>query len=185
VAYGASVTDRLTAADWERTALEAIAESGLSAVAVEPLARRLGVTKGSFYWHFPNREALVAAAITRWERDQLGDLGRAETADPSAQLQTLVSKALKLLGRPTVQRRLTAEAEGNRHAAAALARVTHARIERIEAIYDAFGLPRKEARARAAVAYAAVLGLEQIDRVGELRVSESAIVRELLAALTP
>ncbi len=157
----------------------------MNAVAVEPLARRLGVTKGSFYWHFDNREALVAGAITRWEGDQLADLPNAEAADPTDQLRTLVSKALKLLGRPTVQRRLTAEADRNPHAAAALARVAHARMRRIEAIYDAFGLPRKEARARAAVAYAAVLGLEQIDRVGELRVSEQAIVRELLAALTP
>jgi AcrR family transcriptional regulator len=157
----------------------------MNAVAVEPLARRLGVTKGSFYWHFANREALMAAAITRWETDQLADLQSAQTADPSLQLQTLVRKALKLLGRPTVQRRLTAEADRNPHATAALARVTHARIGRIEAIYGAFGLPPREARARAAVAYAAVLGLEQIDRVGELHVSERAIVRELLAALTP
>lgn len=185
MAYGSDVSDRLTASDWERTALEAIAEGGTAAVAVEPLARRLGVTKGSFYWHFPNREALVAAAVTRWEQDQLTDLGNADTTDPATQLQTLASKALKLLGHPTVQRRLTAEADRDTHIAGALARVTHARIKRIEAIYAAFGLPPGEARARAAVAYAAVLGLEQIDRVGELRVSEKAIVRELLAALTP
>ena len=57
----------------------------MAAVAVEPLARRLGVTKGSFYWHFANREALVAAAVTRWEHDQLSDLDSAETADPRAQ----------------------------------------------------------------------------------------------------
>ena len=84
MAYGGHVTDRLTRSDWERAALQAIAESGMNAVAVEPLARRLGVTKGSFYWHFANREALMAAAITRWERDQLEDLHNAEAADPKA-----------------------------------------------------------------------------------------------------
>ena len=48
----------LTAANWAEAALDAIAENGIEAVAVEPLARRLGVTKGSFYWHFTHREAL-------------------------------------------------------------------------------------------------------------------------------
>ena len=58
---------RLSAEDWALAALDVIAESGLAAVAVEPLARRLGVTKGSFYWHFPSREALLVAALERWE----------------------------------------------------------------------------------------------------------------------
>ena len=43
----------LTAADWEREALEMIGERGVGALAVEPLARRMGITKGSFYWHLP------------------------------------------------------------------------------------------------------------------------------------
>ena len=54
---------RLSADDWALAALDVIAEQGLAAVAVEPLARRLGVTKGSFYWHFPSREALLVAAL--------------------------------------------------------------------------------------------------------------------------
>ncbi|HVU82101.1 MAG TPA: helix-turn-helix domain-containing protein, partial [Rhodanobacteraceae bacterium] len=58
---------RLSAADWERGALEMIAQEGVDALAVEALARRLGVTKGSFYWHFKNREALLQAALNRWE----------------------------------------------------------------------------------------------------------------------
>lgn len=58
---------RLTAHDWADAALAAIGERGLAAVAVEPLAARLGTTKGSFYWHFANRDALIAAALGRWE----------------------------------------------------------------------------------------------------------------------
>ncbi|HEX7111773.1 MAG TPA: helix-turn-helix domain-containing protein, partial [Mizugakiibacter sp.] len=49
---------RLSADDWELGALDLIAEQGVNALAVEALARRLGVTKGSFYWHFRTREAL-------------------------------------------------------------------------------------------------------------------------------
>ena len=58
---------RLSAEDWAQAALDLIAEQGVAAVAVEPLARRLGVTKGSFYWHFPSRDALLSAALERWE----------------------------------------------------------------------------------------------------------------------
>ena len=61
---------RLTAIDWQDAALEAIGEQGVSGIAVEPLARRMGVTKGSFYWHYPNREALLAATLERWEKQE-------------------------------------------------------------------------------------------------------------------
>jgi AcrR family transcriptional regulator len=61
----------LTATDWEEAALNVIAHQGVAAVAVEPLARVLGVTKGSFYWHFSNRLDLVKKALKRWrDRDQ-------------------------------------------------------------------------------------------------------------------
>ena len=45
--------------DWVEAARSAMVEGGIDAVAVEPLARRLGVTKGSFYWHFKDRRALL------------------------------------------------------------------------------------------------------------------------------
>jgi AcrR family transcriptional regulator len=174
---------RLSAEDWEAAALAAIVEGGLGAVAVEPLARRLGVTKGSFYWHFANREALIHAAIARWERNQLAALQAPVSVDPVEDFQDLVHKALNLVGQPTIQRRLTAEADRDTHVAAALARVTHARVHRIASLYRRTGLSPTHARARAAVVYATIIGLEQIDREGELNVSESALRRELLAML--
>jgi AcrR family transcriptional regulator len=56
----------LTAEDWQEAALNVIAHQGVAAVAVEPIARVLGVTKGSFYWHFTNRMDLVKQALKRW-----------------------------------------------------------------------------------------------------------------------
>ncbi|VAW34230.1 Transcriptional regulator, AcrR family [hydrothermal vent metagenome] len=56
----------LTAKDWQEAALNVIAHQGVAAVAVEPLARVLGVTKGSFYWHFSNRMDLVKQALKCW-----------------------------------------------------------------------------------------------------------------------
>jgi AcrR family transcriptional regulator len=60
----------LSASDWIDAAMEAMVEGGVAAVAVEPLAVRLGATKGSFYHHFSNRDALIAAALEDWERSQ-------------------------------------------------------------------------------------------------------------------
>ena len=56
----------LDAGAWTDAALEALAGGGIAAVRVEPLAKTLGVTKGSFYWHFADRRALLDAMLARW-----------------------------------------------------------------------------------------------------------------------
>ena len=179
------MAEQLTAEDWERAALTAIRDGGVEAVAVEPLARGLGVTKGSFYWHFVNRDALLGAAIARWESDQLAPEPGEGEGDLDAALDQLVRKALKLVGQPTIQRRLAAHADRDERIANALERVARSRIERIEALYRRFGLTKARARARAVVAYATILGLEELDRGGELGVSEATLMRELREGLAP
>ena len=88
---------RLSADDWAQAALDLIAEQGVSAVAVEPLARRLGVTKGSFYWHFPSRDALLQAALERWEAvEQESIFGSLEqVADSFSLSQSYLSRFYK------------------------------------------------------------------------------------------
>src|SRR4051812_49828529 len=54
--------------DWIAAGLKALARGGPEAVRVEPLARELGATKGSFYWHFQDRAALLQALLDDWER---------------------------------------------------------------------------------------------------------------------
>ena len=108
---------RLSAEAWAQAALDVIAEQGVAAVAVEPLARRLGVTKGSFYWHFPSRDALLQAALERWEQvEQETVFGSVEQVpDPrerlralflvvahQAKLHIIYSELLKALDHPTV-----------------------------------------------------------------------------------
>ena len=57
-----------TADGWALAALRALAEGGVPAVRVEVLARRLGVTKGSFYHHFESRRQLLDRAVEAWEQ---------------------------------------------------------------------------------------------------------------------
>ena len=79
-----------------RAALFAIADGGAAAVAVEPLAARLGATKGSFYWHFPNREQLIVEALELWEREGTDDViaELAPVSDPVERLRRLLEIAI-------------------------------------------------------------------------------------------
>ena len=63
----------LSAADWETEALKMIADQGIRALAVEPLARKMGITKGSFYWHFPTREALLEQSVSDADHKRLAE----------------------------------------------------------------------------------------------------------------
>jgi AcrR family transcriptional regulator len=155
---------RLSAEDWAQAALDMIAEQGVAAVAVEPLARRLGVTKGSFYWHFPSRDALLQAALERWEvMEQETVFGTLEAvADPRDRLRALFrvvahevkshiiySELLKALDHPTVQ--------------PVIDRVSQRRLDYLTASFRQAGMGRSDAQHRARLAYAAYVGFLQLN----------------------
>jgi AcrR family transcriptional regulator len=153
---------RLSAQDWARAALKAIADGGLGAVAVEPLARTLGVTKGSFYAHYQSRDELIAAALAEWKRSH-GDEGLAELAaiaDPAERLRdlvTIVVQAVQPLA-PSVHLSLLGDRNDPR-VGDAVRHVNRARLELLARTYRELGLPPDRAASRARVAYAAILGL--------------------------
>ena len=60
--------------DWLKAARLALLTGGVEAVRVEKLARNLRVTKGSFYWHFKDREELLALLLREWEEELLKDI---------------------------------------------------------------------------------------------------------------
>lgn len=74
---------RLSADDWVSAALDVLVSDGISAVKVLPLAKRLGVTRGSFYWHFENHEALLSRLLEVWEETNSGSIIRAATLEGS------------------------------------------------------------------------------------------------------
>jgi AcrR family transcriptional regulator len=62
----ATPTPRLSVDDWVAAALELLAKDGPSGVKIDRLCVRLGVTKGSFYWHFADLDAFLGAVAERW-----------------------------------------------------------------------------------------------------------------------
>ena len=156
-------TPTLTAADWAEAALQLIAEKGLRAVTVSALAARLGVTKGSFYWHFRGRDALLAAALARWERRATEEAVQALDAVPDYRRR--LELILEASSQPPRARSLYASlaaAADEPLVQAVLRRVGAARIDYLDACYRKLGLPPAEARARAVFAYAAYRGLLQL-----------------------
>jgi len=57
--------------NWVRAAFARLANEGIESVRIELLARDLGVSKGSFYWHFRDREDLLTCVLDRWEADEV------------------------------------------------------------------------------------------------------------------
>src|SRR5690348_17786797 len=61
-------TEYLDESSWVDEAFEVLSDKGVDDVGIESLAKRLGVTKGSFYWHFKDRAALLTAVLRRWQQ---------------------------------------------------------------------------------------------------------------------
>lgn len=155
---------RLTRDDWIAAALSAIADGGLAAVGVEPLAARLGTTKGSFYWHFENRDALLQAAIGRWEQETTTDVIAEITAahdPPASQFRRLVVSVIERAEQDRVGPALLASAS-HPAVAPALQRAAAARLNLIATVFERLGFPPAEGRRRALLAYSAYLGHGQL-----------------------
>lgn len=80
----------LSRADWLKAARLALLKGGVEAVRVEPLARRLSVTKGSFYWHFKDRNALLDELLREWEGEMADVVARIDRGSPPDRLRALV-----------------------------------------------------------------------------------------------
>jgi AcrR family transcriptional regulator len=181
---------RLSRDDWASAALDALSIGGLAAVAVEPLAVRLGATKGSFYWHFRNRDELIAAALQLWRQaSTTAVIERLEaSADPPEQrLRRLITHVFAPPARTSADLALLADAD-HPLVAPALAEVTEQRLSYITTLFRQLGFPQVRARRRALFAYSAYLGQLQLlrsapDLLPKTGPASSAYADDVLATL--
>ena len=153
----------LTESDWLEGALQLISEAGLGALTIEALARRLGVTKGSFYWHFKSRSELLAGALKRWEHRVTTEAiaGLSAVNDPAQRLRFMLDAA----SQPPRSRSLyaaLAEAGDDPIVRRVLNRVASVRIDFLASCYRELGLHLSQAKAKAVLAYAAYRGIVQL-----------------------
>jgi AcrR family transcriptional regulator len=157
--YVVTTPDR-TAEDWLRAAAKRLVKAGAAAVAVEALARDLGVTKGSFYWHFRDRPALLAALLAQWEARATAPLVerlRTLPGGPSARLQALLA-TVAAEGGGSLDPAMRGWALIDGEARAALERVDETRLAFIAGEFAALGFAPAEAGTRARLLYLHLLG---------------------------
>lgn len=158
-------TDRET---WLRAATQTIADSGVDGVKVETLARQLGVTKGSFYWHFKDRRALLDAVLEHWRQGRVDDIVQRTQCAPGDEIAQLhhVIDTYSLARNRRGMRIELAIRDWARHDAAARAvidAVDTLRLECASALFLAAGRSPDEAASRSLLLYAYVFGLGMMD----------------------
>jgi AcrR family transcriptional regulator len=150
---------RLDADSWVRAALKLLAEQGIDGVRVEVLAKQLGVTKGSFYWHFADREALLDAMLSHWRRRAtLAIIERLEAAHepPNERLRHLIGLAFRAPRSAEGERiELAVRLWGRRHARvlSTLQEIDTLRLRYIARLFAEQGVDMAEATTRAILVY--------------------------------
>jgi AcrR family transcriptional regulator len=170
----------LTPDDWATAALAAIARGGVDAVAVETVAARLGATKGSFYWHFKNRDALIQAALDVWE--QRGTEAVIEEferePDPARRLKKILAAGFEV--GPTDRAEIALLANPDHPAAVrAVRRVAERRITYIAEQLEKLGWDAGDALDRSVVMYYVYVGHLQMAHVTPQVISDDAQQRHL------
>lgn len=166
-------TQDLSRTDWIAGAFRALIARGPSAINVEPLAKSLGVTKGSFYWHFKDRAALHTAMLDHWETiatDRIIEDVEAHGGSGRAKLERLINHAIS----PAPDAYGGAQAEGVLRgwaasydpAGAILARVDKRRRAYLTKLFQEAGLDKAVARNAADIAYLASIGAQNTRAAG-------------------
>lgn len=148
---------------WIEQGLRTLGEGGPDAVRVEVLARELGVTKGSFYWSFDDRPALLDALLDRWEEasvDEVMERVEASGGEPVAKLRHLFSIARKRDRIDLLKVDLAVRDWARRDKAVArrLRRVDNRRMGYMRSLFTAAGVEEAEVEARCLLVFSLFVG---------------------------
>jgi AcrR family transcriptional regulator len=158
------MADQLSAKDWLDQGLKVLATRGFTALKAEPLAKAMGVSRGSFYWHFADIGAFHAAILGRWREvaaEQI--IANVEAASGNGTpIQLLLRQAFS--GKPALENAVRTWATVDPVARAAVQAIDRRRLGYVENLLRASGLSDDVARARAQILYWAFLGFALSDR---------------------
>jgi AcrR family transcriptional regulator len=173
------MTDQLSAKDWLDQGLKTLAERGFMALKAEPLAKALGVSRGSFYWHFADIGAFHAAILKHWREvaaEQI--IANLEAAsDNRDRLPLLLRQAFG--GRLALESAVRTWATVDPAARSAVQAIDRRRLSYVESMLRAAGLSPGVARARAQILYWAFVGFARSDKPLP-RARQQAVLEELL-----
>ena len=161
-AAGNAEKGSLSASHWVDAAIEVLVASGVADLKIERLAAALGVSKGSFYWHFSNREDLLKRVLDEWSRVATFDVDeRLHSGEPDP-----ARRLLRFMQLPLSAKRATRMADlelaimgwarRDRNAQAALEAVDRRRTANAHALLREIGVPEEKAVERSHEAYALI-----------------------------
>jgi AcrR family transcriptional regulator len=158
------MADQLSAKDWLDEGLKALAEHGYTALKAEPLAKALGVSRGSFYWHFADVEAFHVAILEHW-REVAAERIIAEVEASAGGENPLQLLLRRVFGeRLALERAVRSWATVNPAARAAVQAIDRRRTRYVQGLLGSSGLSPEVAGARAQILYWAFLGFALSDR---------------------
>ena len=143
------MTKKVSKADWVAHGFFVLKTKGHGALKADSMVRAMGVSRGSFYWHFKSVEAFEDAVLTAW-RENITEAQIAELEDLQAAGQPLVELIRRVLDIPQeLEAAVRAWAQNDARAAEAVAAVDALRIGFMAKVIAAAGVPADEARHRA------------------------------------
>ena len=148
---------------WIEAAIDVLAEQGVQGMRIEVLAKSFGVTKGSFYWHFKDRQDLINGVLETWRDGRIRDIDKQTVATPGrerAQLLHLIDVYGATRNRKGISIELAVRewARRDAQAAAIVEEVDTWRLECTRRLFVRRGVPDAEAKSRSLLLYAYVFG---------------------------
>lgn len=140
----------LTKDDWLRAAMELLRTRGIGGVRVLTLAQKLRVSRGSFYWHFEDRQDLLNSMLDWWDRqmtDAVIEYANSTRGSPQKRLMAVGEDVLKS-DRNRYETAMRTWAESDRKASRTLQRVVNKRLDYVTSLFREAGFSPAEARAR-------------------------------------
>lgn len=157
--YGADMDERLDRQAWIDAGLAKLAEEGPQSLKVMGIAQYLGVTKGSFYWHFPDLQAYKTAVLQEWERTYTQDLiMQANRLSIDARTRLCFSLKTVLAGKSPLGSAIREWALTDEDVAQAQDRVDQDRLVYVSGLLHEMGWPRDDAARLARWIYYAIIG---------------------------
>ena len=160
---------RLSQSDWIFAGFNALAELGPAALKAEVLARRIGSTKGSFYWHFPDVPGFHSAMMALWEQRAVTDIIDALAAVPNprdrlrALAQVAAEKPTELDPGQPAESAIRAWARADPQVRQVVDRVDARRLAYLDTLLEDAGVPPKP---YSGMIYATLIGLDDLSGAG-------------------
>lgn len=158
------IKSRLTPSDWISAGFRALTDNGPDSIKAEPLAKALGTTKGSFYWHFSDVPTFHLAMLDYWEQRAFTVIVEtlSEIDSPTKRLRMLSALASEThdeVGGMPAETALRAWGRSNGEVSAAIARVDAKREAYLVDLLAELDVTNKDF---ARVLYASLIGLEDL-----------------------